>query len=111
MEKKFKTDGAMKYVFLSTFAILVLLSVVAWRIQPENTATGKIPLVWVSDDNPARLEQALKFLLYLANRECHKLINHQADVLAPVNKYPIPKSTCTTPLSQRKTSTRYGGMR
>jgi len=87
MEKKFKTDGAMKYIFLSTFAILVLLSVVAWRIQPENTATGKIPLVCVSDDNPARLEQALKFLLYLANRECHELINHQADVLAPVNKY------------------------
>ena len=111
MEKKFKTDGDMKYVFLSTFAILVLLSAVAWRIQSENTATGKIPLVWVSDDNPARREHALKFLLYLASREYHELINHQADALAPVKKYSFSEKYLHDPAFPEEDFNAVGGMR
>lgn len=84
------SDGkhtVMKYLFGGTFLFLVVLSLVEWRIQPENTASGKIPLVWVSDDNPACCEHALKFLLYLASREYNGLINHQADALALVKRY------------------------
>lgn len=51
----------MKYLFSGLFAFLALLSVVAWRIQPRDTAQGKVPLVWVSDDNPARREQIALF--------------------------------------------------
>lgn len=47
----------MKYFFATTFIVLVLLSAVAWRVQPRDTAQGKIPLIWVSDDNPARREE------------------------------------------------------
>jgi multiple sugar transport system substrate-binding protein len=50
----------MKAFFLITFCVLVLLSVVAWQIQPA-PPEGKIPLVWVSDDNPARREQISLF--------------------------------------------------
>jgi multiple sugar transport system substrate-binding protein len=46
----------MKQFFAATFCALVLLSVVAWQIQPR-PPEGKVPLVWVSDDNPARREQ------------------------------------------------------
>ena len=51
----------MKYVFFGAFAVLLLLSVVAWSIQPRLAAEGKIPLTWVSDDNPARREQIALF--------------------------------------------------
>ncbi len=51
----------MKVFFASTFIALILLSLVAWSIQPKPTAAGKIPLVWVSDDNPARREQIALF--------------------------------------------------
>ncbi len=51
----------MKGVFLGIFAGLLFLSVVAWQIQPEADDAGKIPLVWVSDDNPARREQIALF--------------------------------------------------
>jgi len=47
----------MKAVFLGFFIALVLLSGVAWRIKPRRALEGKTPLVWVSDDNPARREQ------------------------------------------------------
>jgi len=50
----------VKSFFAVTFCVLVLLSVVAWQIQPR-PAAGKIPLVWVSDDNPARREQIALF--------------------------------------------------
>ncbi len=43
----------MRAFFAGTFLALLLLSVVAWRIRPA-PPEGKIPLVWVSDDNPAR---------------------------------------------------------
>ncbi|MCY3021368.1 MAG: extracellular solute-binding protein [Planctomycetota bacterium] len=47
----------MKWLFAASFAVLVVLSCVAWSIKPEATGTGKVPLLWVSDDNPARREQ------------------------------------------------------
>jgi len=47
----------MKYFFAGALCVLLLLSVVAWAIQPRPAAAGKVPLVWVSDDNPARREQ------------------------------------------------------
>ncbi|MBI3919829.1 MAG: extracellular solute-binding protein [Armatimonadetes bacterium] len=47
----------MRVFFLAAFLCLVLLSLLAWRIRPKVTEKGKIPLVWVSDDNPARREQ------------------------------------------------------
>jgi multiple sugar transport system substrate-binding protein len=51
----------VKLVFVGTFVALVLLSVAAWRMQPEALAKGKTPLVWVSDDNPARRGQIALF--------------------------------------------------
>ena len=51
----------MKYVFASALAFLVLLSLVARGIRPKLTGKGKTPLVWVSDDNPARREQIAVF--------------------------------------------------
>jgi len=47
----------MKYFFVAALGALAILTVVAWAIQPEPAGKGKIPLVWVSDDNPARREQ------------------------------------------------------
>jgi len=51
----------MKVFFAVTFGILVLLSVAAWKIKPKSDTGGKIPLVWVSDDNPTRREQIALF--------------------------------------------------
>ena len=51
----------MKTFFIALFVALLLLSAVAWRIQPKPTSGDKIPLVWVSDDNPARREQIALF--------------------------------------------------
>ncbi|MFC1805472.1 extracellular solute-binding protein [Planctomycetota bacterium] len=47
----------MRYVFAGALGVLVCLSLVAVAIQPREAAEGKIPLTWVSDDNPARREQ------------------------------------------------------
>src|SRR3954451_8711782 len=52
---------AVKLLFAGTFVALLLLSVAAWRMQPEALAKGKTPLVWVSDDNPARRDQIALF--------------------------------------------------
>jgi multiple sugar transport system substrate-binding protein len=51
----------MKYVFLGAFVALVLFSVIAWSIQPTLSDDGRTPLVWVSDDNPARRDQIALF--------------------------------------------------
>ncbi len=51
----------MKYVFTGSFAFLVALSVVAWAVRPQLGEKDKTPLVWVSDDNPARREQIALF--------------------------------------------------
>ena len=50
----------MKAFFAAAFGALMLLSLVAWRIEPQPPA-GKTPLVWVSDDNPARRGQIALF--------------------------------------------------
>jgi len=47
----------MKWLFGGSFVVLLLLSCAAWSIRPVPEAAGKIPLLWVSDDNPARREQ------------------------------------------------------
>lgn len=51
----------MKSVFAGIFAVLVAWSFVARAIRPSIDDGGKIPLIWVSDDNPARREQAELF--------------------------------------------------
>jgi len=51
----------LKIVFYSIFAGLILLSIVTWQIQPSPDTTVKIPLIWISDDNPARREQIALF--------------------------------------------------
>ena len=47
----------MRLFFFGTLLVLLILSVIAWSIQPRVENDGKIPLVWVSDDNPARRDQ------------------------------------------------------
>ena len=51
----------MKTLFSVVFAVLALLSALAWKMQPQTEHKGKTPLVWVSDDNPARREQISLF--------------------------------------------------
>ncbi|HEY3330816.1 MAG TPA: extracellular solute-binding protein [Capsulimonadaceae bacterium] len=51
----------MKQLFAVIFVVLVLLSGVAKMLQPHVGATGKIDLVWTSDDNPARRDQIKLF--------------------------------------------------
>jgi len=47
--------------FVISFVGLVALTLVAWAIRPGAGPAGKVPLVWVSDDNPARREQIALF--------------------------------------------------
>ena len=51
----------MKHLFVILFVALVGLSAVAWAIQPRADRGGRTPLVWMSDDNPARREQIALF--------------------------------------------------
>jgi ABC-type glycerol-3-phosphate transport system substrate-binding protein len=51
----------VRVFFASAFVALALLTVVAWSIQPRESESGKVPLVWVSDDNPTRREQIALF--------------------------------------------------
>jgi len=51
----------MKWVFAGTFAVLTVLSIVTWCIQPAAAPPGKKPLVWVTDTNPLRTEQVSLF--------------------------------------------------
>ena len=48
-------------VFAIIFACLLVASAVAIAIRPKPAAKGITPLVWVSDDNPARREQIALF--------------------------------------------------
>jgi len=50
----------MRPFFAAALGALMLLSLVAWRIEPQ-PPPGKTPLVWVSDDNPARRGQIALF--------------------------------------------------
>jgi ABC-type glycerol-3-phosphate transport system substrate-binding protein len=47
----------MKRLFLTIFGLLILLSLLAWRLQPLESGS----LTWVSDDNPARRAQIALF--------------------------------------------------
>src|ERR1051325_10301115 len=47
----------MRLFFFGTLLTLLILSALAWSIQPRPKEDNKIPLVWVSDDNPARRDQ------------------------------------------------------
>jgi multiple sugar transport system substrate-binding protein len=47
----------MRITFAAMFAALFVLSIIAWAIQPRTAPSGKTPLVWISDDAPARREQ------------------------------------------------------
>lgn len=51
----------MRTVFSSILGVLVLLSILAWRMQPNTDLPGKTTLTWVSDDNPARRTQISLF--------------------------------------------------
>ena len=48
----------MRWVFAGATGFLALLSLAAWCIQPLPAPAGKTSLVWVSDDNPLRAQQA-----------------------------------------------------
>lgn len=50
----------MKYLFLGTFLVLMVLSVTAglWRPRDDDP---RIPIVWATDDNPVRREQIALF--------------------------------------------------
>ena len=49
--------GPMKVFFAATFGALLALSAVAASLRPAPRDKTKTPLVWVSDDNPARRDQ------------------------------------------------------
>lgn len=51
----------MKKVLFITFGALFFLSGVAAVWRPEKASSGKVPLLWVSDNNPARTEQIAAF--------------------------------------------------
>jgi multiple sugar transport system substrate-binding protein len=51
----------MRLLFGSLLGVLVLASLVAWKISPDSVRDGKQVLTWVSDDNPARREQLALF--------------------------------------------------
>jgi ABC-type glycerol-3-phosphate transport system substrate-binding protein len=51
----------MKQFFAFSLLALLCLSVVAWRMQPRPADPNKIPLIWASDDNPARRDQIKLF--------------------------------------------------
>jgi len=48
---------SMRAVFSGILIVLLMMTGVAMWLEPEPAPPGKIPLVWVSDDNPARREQ------------------------------------------------------
>ncbi|MFN3683530.1 MAG: ABC transporter substrate-binding protein [Fimbriimonadaceae bacterium] len=51
----------MKLTFAAIGAVLVLLSVFAYRTLPSENTDGKTRLVWVTDNNPVRAEQVALF--------------------------------------------------
>ncbi len=51
----------MKTLFSVAFGVLLLLTLVAWHLQPDSVSDNKVQLVWSSDDNPARREQIALF--------------------------------------------------
>src|SRR6185503_3574816 len=51
----------MRLIFSLIFSVLAVASVIAWKISPRTAQHGKMVLVWATDDNPARREQAALF--------------------------------------------------
>ncbi len=51
----------MKYLFLISFLLLCVLSVVAEVTAPQHTFNGKKTILWASDDNPERRQQIALF--------------------------------------------------
>ncbi|WP_395094583.1 ABC transporter substrate-binding protein [Armatimonas sp.] len=51
----------MRLFFVASLATLVVLSLLAWKLEPRFAPTGKTPLVWISDDNPQRKLQIAGF--------------------------------------------------
>ncbi len=51
----------MKYVFVGGLIVMTILSGVAWLWSPGHRADSRVPLVWISDDNPVRREQIALF--------------------------------------------------
>ena len=47
----------MKLIFVVSFAVLLLLSFVAYKIRPPADPLGRTVLTWTSDDNPTRQGQ------------------------------------------------------
>ncbi|GMV36054.1 MAG: ABC transporter substrate-binding protein [Fimbriimonadales bacterium] len=73
----------MRLFFLVAFLCLVLLSVIAWLIQPADSREGVTRIVWVTDDNPVRRAQVELFnsmhpdvevVLDPGNRDVQKVI-------------------------------------
>jgi multiple sugar transport system substrate-binding protein len=73
----------MKTLFTALFAILALLSLVAWKMIPPPVADGKTVIVWATDNNPVRQEQVdlfnklnpdLHLVIDPANRATEKVI-------------------------------------
>ncbi|MDR3710661.1 MAG: extracellular solute-binding protein [Capsulimonadaceae bacterium] len=60
----------MKQLFAIIFFVLVVLSIVAIAMEPHGGVKGKIPLVWTSDDNPARREQFALFNKMYPKYDC-----------------------------------------
>ncbi len=51
----------MRTFFSATFAVLLLLCVVAWKIQPPPPGGSRTTLTWSTDNNPTRQEQVALF--------------------------------------------------
>ena len=64
---------------LASFALLLTASVAVWLLQPPQSADGQTVLIWVSDENPARQQQARLF---------EKLHPNIKVVIDPVNAGP-----------------------
>lgn len=47
----------MRKAVLSILAGLICLSIIAWAIKPRADNARKTPIIWMSDDNPARHDQ------------------------------------------------------
>lgn len=51
----------MKFVLLSLFGLLAVMSLAAWYATPHDTRDGRKIIVWASDDNPRRRAQIDSF--------------------------------------------------
>jgi multiple sugar transport system substrate-binding protein len=54
-------ERTLKTFFLITFALLILLSFIAWKSAPSSGDASRTQLVWTTDDNPLRRAQIEPF--------------------------------------------------